>query len=363
MADTGSPYTFTDGQGARLVVDGQMEMVYVYCAGVGSTGVDLPTGEDAAEFARAVLASAGDTGHRVISEASLDEMIDAFAKAAAKDMRNRSYEAAYNAPGTPYTPTEAIRALPLLPDTEDTTEAQDQPTSESDAARMLSEIRARSEQYREQFEGLGYAPDVPLLRAQIDQGRDDREALLDMVDHLREKHSEALNLAMERGERMVRAEAKLRHGKPSVHGATPEGITPCGEGHADVTVDALISDITCVECLRAIAVDKGQQAVELRNERDDARELLAATIPQPNHADTPAGRAVADWGNQAVIEGALSDAQARRDAAVAEGAERSMSTWVGHLERRVEFLELADRERRQSGGAPRAQVAGGYAEA
>ena len=272
MADTGSPYTFTDGQGARLVVDGQMEMVYVYCAGVGSTGVDLPTGEDAAEFARAFLAAAGDTGHRVISEASLDEMIDAFAKAAAKDMRNRSYEAAYNAPGTPYTPTEAIRALPLLPDTEDTRAAD-------------------------------------------------------------------------------------------VHGATPERITPCGEGHADVTVDALISEVTCVECLRAIAVDKGQQVSEVRRERDDARELLAATIPQPNYADTEAGRAVADWGNQAVIEGALSDAQARRDAAVAEGAERSMSTWVGHLERRVEFLELADRERRQSGGAPRAQVAGGYAEA
>ncbi|MFC9089020.1 hypothetical protein [Nocardiopsis dassonvillei] len=38
-----------------------------------------------------------------------------------------------------------------------------------------------------------------------------------------------------------------------VHVATPEGVTPCGEGHHDVQVDALISAATCLECLRTLA--------------------------------------------------------------------------------------------------------------
>ena len=191
----------------------------------------------------------------------------------------------------------------------------------------------------------------------------------------------------------------------AIHAATPEGSTPCGEGHRDVTVDALISDITCVECLRAIAVDKGAQVAELRTERDYARKLLAATIPKPNHADTPAGRAVIDWGNQAVIEGALREAGAHRTrtwtteptgswpatpadlphiirqmdewtrevAAVTDLRRSPLADRVAQLERdmgrleqeapligaRLDALELAARETHQSGGAPRAQVTGG----
>ncbi len=49
---------------------------------------------------------------------------DAAFEAGARSMRERASRAASDAPGTPYTPTEAILALPLLPDG-DTTEDQD----------------------------------------------------------------------------------------------------------------------------------------------------------------------------------------------------------------------------------------------
>ena len=111
-------YRYTDINGTRLTVaEGLIGLV---AEGEGTIYTHAPTGEEAVKLARAVLAAAGDTGHRVISEASLDSMIDAFAKDAAKSMRSRAYEAAYNAPGTPHKPTEAIRGLPLLPGEPDT---------------------------------------------------------------------------------------------------------------------------------------------------------------------------------------------------------------------------------------------------
>lgn len=42
-----------------------------------------------------------------------------------------------------------------------------------------------------------------------------------------------------------------------VHVATPEGITPCGQGTRDVTTTARIADATCLECLRALAQVNG----------------------------------------------------------------------------------------------------------
>ncbi|WP_304455920.1 hypothetical protein [Nocardiopsis sp. YSL2] len=70
-----------------------------------------------------------------------------------------------------------------------------------------------------------------------------------------------------------------------VHVATPEGITPCGEGHHDVTVAGLLAEVTCVECLRVIAVERGEQVDKLRSERDVAlRELgKALTAERAEH--------------------------------------------------------------------------------
>ena len=47
--------------------------------------------------------------------------------------------------------------------------------------------------------------------------------------------------------------ARKNEVQPDVHVATPEGITPCGEGHHDVTVAALVTEATCMECLRTLA--------------------------------------------------------------------------------------------------------------
>ena len=68
------------------------------------------------------------------------------------------------------------------------------------------------------------------------------------------------------------AQSDLPPDQPAtVHVATPEGITPCGEGHPDVTVSAFIDEATCVECLRATAIQKSDQVIEVRRERDRLR--------------------------------------------------------------------------------------------
>ena len=68
------------------------------------------------------------------------------------------------------------------------------------------------------------------------------------------------------------AQSDLPPDQPAtVHVATPEGITPCGEGHPDVTVSAFIPEASCVECLRAIALEKGGQSIRYRTAWESAR--------------------------------------------------------------------------------------------
>lgn len=51
--------------------------------------------------------------------------------------------------------------------------------------------------------------------------------------------------------------AALEERQPApVHVTTPEGITPCGEGHHDVTTTARIAEATCLECLRTLAQEE-----------------------------------------------------------------------------------------------------------
>lgn len=174
------PYTYTDSQGARLTIDG--DLIYVAIDGIGSTGVDTPTGEDAVAMARAVLAAAGDTGHEVVSIEDYARAWDAAIEAAARSMRERAAQEVLFQSGTraPMAISEAIDALPLLPDTTEDTDS-------------------------------------------------------------------------------------------TVHVATPEGITPCGRGTRDVTTSPLIPEVTCVGCLQALALEKGGQAIAMRDERDRLR--------------------------------------------------------------------------------------------
>lgn len=68
------------------------------------------------------------------------------------------------------------------------------------------------------------------------------------------------------------AQSDLPPDQPAtVHVATPEGITPCGEGHPDVTVSAFIPEVSCVECLRAIALEKGGQIIRYLTAWESAR--------------------------------------------------------------------------------------------
>lgn len=74
------------------------------------------------------------------------------------------------------------------------------------------------------------------------------------------------------------AQSDLPPDQPAtVHVATPEGITPCGEGHRDVTVTARIPEATCLTCLRTLAqapqddLTETSEVARLTSERDRYR--------------------------------------------------------------------------------------------
>ena len=359
MADIYLPYSHAAVDGDYLRI-GKSAYTAYDPSGQQSVSVNTPTGADAVAMPRAVLAAAGDTGYAVVDVARTNNLMRMSKEYGARSMRERAIEEIrrtwpWMSDSRPpsekcATVTAAVRALPLLPSDGDTVEVQDgaritlrtDPAPESDASRMLSEIRER------------HAAD-DLGDESLTQAERDRLWLLGMVDHLRAKHAEALELAMRRGERMTRAEAHLKRLTASdgrgvetlaekdvrlraatVHVATPEDITPCGRGHHDVPVAALIAEATCVECLRAVAVEKGEQVVELR------REL---------HAESAHVSAARDERDQALRV-------ARELPARTSQLELDMAS----AEQRLAALELAAREHTQSGGAEHAQVAGGHPE-
>ena len=125
MSDTGLPYTWTDPQGARLTVDG--ELIYVAIDGIGSTGVDTPTGADAVALARAVLAAAGDTDHMVVSIQDSERTIRIRESIAAETMRDQVVDLLVqdNPLAALFNPLlQRIRNLPLLPDAKTTQAAE-----------------------------------------------------------------------------------------------------------------------------------------------------------------------------------------------------------------------------------------------
>ncbi|WP_344014167.1 hypothetical protein, partial [Nocardiopsis exhalans] len=172
-------------------------------------------------------------------------------------------------------------------------------------------------------------------------------------------------------------------GTPSpIHVATPEGITPCGRGHHDVPVAALIPEATCVECLRAVAVEKGEQVAHLRHEleravsclADEQKGTLSARFAQlERDMSRIEARLVDEYTVQAPVAGERLAAdnltrmqdrvsQLERDMGRAERRLNLLEVAQGRVDRlhdRVDALELAQREAAQSGGAPRAQVTGG----
>ncbi|WP_304452857.1 hypothetical protein [Nocardiopsis sp. YSL2] len=115
MADVKLPYRYTDEDGDEMVVDsGRISLA----KGNRVAIVKVPVGLDAVALVEAVLAAAGLTGYRVLSPDEVEAIARASARHAALNMRHRSAQAAVEAPGTPYTPAEAITALSVLPDDE-----------------------------------------------------------------------------------------------------------------------------------------------------------------------------------------------------------------------------------------------------
>lgn len=247
MAD--QPFTHTDPMGVHIFVAArQINLTRKGPKGPKGDMVasaQIPQGLAGADMARAILAGAGDAGHRVVSQEELQGFVIHRAEGkGARSMRERAAQVAYmhKEPGMGGPVMDAILALPLLP------------------------------------------------------GEDTR-------------------------------------GADDVHVATPEGITPCGQGTRDVTVAALISEVSCVECLCAIAVERGEQVTELRRELD---------------AESARVSAARDERDQALRS-------ARELPARTTQLERDMAS----AEQRLAALEIAQREATQSGGAEHAQVTGG----
>lgn len=212
------PYTYTEpnGDSLRMCSDGPDLVVTVRQDG-GARTVVVPR-EETPNLARAV-AAAGDTGHLVVSTEENDAV------------RARGFEL-----------TSEVRQL--LQQRKDLRRERD--AAFEDGARSMRE-RAAQEVVFETHR-------VPMAISEA------ISALPLLPDGAEVAHS---GCSQERSETPSE--------QPAVHVATPEGITPCGAGHHDVTTAALIAEVTCVGCLQALALEKGGQVVEMRNERDRLR--------------------------------------------------------------------------------------------
>ena len=187
------------------------------------------------------LAAAGDTGHRVVHEADL-----IGADNAVRAMRQRAaYLVEYSAGLTTRSQLAAeIRALPLPPSEDEGTAADHASTLDQLATRL----RDDREDYADPCRSYTVIVDIDVY-----------------CEHSSGAGHSGQHYADVAGRTRTWTDPDGSDPAP-VHAATPEGITPCGQGTRDVTTDGMITDITCVECLRAIAIEKGEQPGEMRRE-------------------------------------------------------------------------------------------------
>lgn len=199
-------------------------------------------------------------------------------------------------------------------------------------------------------------------------------------------------------ERVDKLTREVQEHPTTVHVATPEGITPCGEGERDVPVAALIAEATCVECLRAVALEKGALVVECRLELEEAlgaergthwpgllrqvEELRARGEEAPESTDADrhdptvcthlacltcrVAQLERDSGGIQEFIGISADMHDAHSADARSLTNRLdlLEVAQGRVDRlhdRVDALELAAREHHQSGGAEHVRVAGGSA--
>ncbi len=109
-------HTHQDADGTEVITTVAHDLLMISAAGK-SMWTCPPTGPDAVAFARAVLAAAGDTGHEVVSVASVSELARSAEEEGARSMRERATLAADHADTASIAAAE-IRGLPLLSDTD-----------------------------------------------------------------------------------------------------------------------------------------------------------------------------------------------------------------------------------------------------
>ena len=146
---TDLPYTYADADGDYLRIGKGAYTAYDPSA-QQAVSVNTPTGEDAVAMARAVLAAAGDTGHRVISTEDLARFerkaAEVGAGAAARSMRDRAAEVADQPAewSRLESPGDRIRALPLLADDENPVDPQDKAPRDTE---LIQQVRALVKRY------------------------------------------------------------------------------------------------------------------------------------------------------------------------------------------------------------------------
>jgi len=391
------PYTYTDEGGDQIRVHhSYITVVHSDVAGVAL----LPDAEvDRAELARAVLGEHSE--YAVFSKRDVDDDEEAAAGSAAESMRDRAVAAVQGFDLCDCDHTPAIRALPLLPDG-DTAEAQDDPTPalcgtpcprghDHSCARSPKhcgphrDVKQKGDESCSWLEGES----VTTVHAATTEEPCPATIVVEGID-IPCGHSAGHGHA---GRHYVYVaghatswwgnEGPASEANPSVHVSTPEGVTPCGQGTRDVTVTPLIPDATCVECLRAVAIEKGERIVELRRELhargEDAPARRVRTWDTRPTADVLASMDRFAEGLARLVEPAAAPAhdptvctdigclacrvaQLELDMKRQESRVGLLEVAQGRVDRlhdRLDALELAAREAAQSGGAPHVEVAGG----
>ena len=374
-------FTWTDTSGRRGTVFAHPARISVKGASASPypiRSVDLPTGEDAAALASAFLAAAGDTGHVVMDQATIDAGLREWREWGARSMRERAAEATIQRIADQIVQEEKrvqsalaageqtltlphlngrlvglqraraiATALPLLPDG----------GGEPKKSGRVEWLEIDGKQVHESPQELA---------SEIDRPRKDNEGAFDR-GHM-EGFADGLRMGEARADEVAHSGcSKDASETPSeqpaaVHVATPEGITPCGEGHHDVTVTALIAEATCVECLRTLAQAPQDDITEAGAHRTRTWTTESADTWPATPADLPhIKRQMDEWTREVA---AITDLQHNPLADRVAQLERDM----GRMEReaplvgaRLDALEIAARENDQSGGAEHAEVAGGSA--
>lgn len=185
------PYTYVDPAGDKITIDRfarpgiQVEETLFK---VHKATADLPKGDELAKMLRALLAAAGDTKYRVVSDEEIAAGRPAVMRIAAEAMREQILAALFSLHGPDDESAkyyaDVIRALPLIPDADDDPGAPEPLTS------------PEASEYQSKIEAL--RSDLDTLQEVVrDLGSALHDHIQTTVDHLQQDQVDALASAAE----------------------------------------------------------------------------------------------------------------------------------------------------------------------